>query len=189
MHERPTSVSPSIDPARVSAFRRRGWSASQVRESLDMLDETGLRLLSIYGDPRCAAYVGGEWVIVIAGLTVRAQELRRVYAERPSIALGDGCPALGIVTDGLLLAATRGPLTPDRIEAMAAKLAPATWDGIDSPADARERIAQQVNVLLDRGLLAESFAHGGGFAWVLTAKGTTLASRKIRARWRAASVR
>jgi hypothetical protein len=46
-----------------------------------------------------------------------------------------------------------------------------------------------VNVLLDRGLLAESFAHGGGFAWVLTAKGTTLASRKIRARWRAASVR
>jgi hypothetical protein len=180
MHERPTSVSPSIDPARVSAFRRRGWSESQVRESLDMLDETGLRLLAIYGDPRCAAHVGGEWVIVIAGLTVRAHELRRLYAERPSIALGHGCPALGIVTDGLLLAATRGPLTPDRIEAMAAKLA---------PADARERIAQQVNVLLDRGLLTESFVHGGAIFWVLTPKGASLASRKVRARWRAASVR
>jgi hypothetical protein len=72
---------------------------------------------------------------------------------------------------------------------MAAKLAPATWDRIDSPADARERIAQQVNVLLERGLLAESFANGGGIAWVPTAKGALLASRKIRSRWRAASIR
>lgn len=187
MHDGHPSVAPSISRNALVRLDRQGWSPSEVRGCLDSLDDTGLRLLAIFGDPRCAARIDGEWVIVIADLVVPADPLRRLYRTVPSAVHGLGCPTAGIIVDALLLAATTGPLTPDRIDAMSGKLAPATWEGIESPAEARQRIAEQVNLLLDRGLIVEACASGGLPAWKLSQRGLDLANGAVRLRWQAVS--
>lgn len=185
MHDGHHSVAPSISRDTLVRLDRQGWSPSQVRDCMDMLDDTGLRLLAIFGDPRCAARIDGEWVIVIADLVVPADPLRRLYRAVPSAVHGLGCPTAGIIADALLLAATTGPLTPDRIDAMAGKLAPATWDGIESPEEARQRIAEQVNLLLDRRLIVDACAPGGVPTWKLSHRGWDLATGAVRPRWAA----
>lgn len=179
------SIAPSISRDTLIRLGREGWSASQVRHCLEMLDDTGVRLLAVFGDPRCAARVDGAWVIVIADLVVSADALRRLYRVAPSAVHGLGCPTAGIIADALLLAATTGPLTPDRIDAMAGKLAPATLAGIDSPEEARQRIAEEVNLLLDRRLLVDACASGGAPTWKLSPRGWDLANGTVRLRWAA----
>ena len=177
------SIAPSISRDTLIRLGREGWSASQVRHCLEMLDDTGVRLLAVFGDPRCAARVDGAWVIVIADLVVPTEPLRRRYRTLGSAVHGTGCPIDGLIADALLLAATNGALTPDRIAAMAEKLAPAVWEGFDSPEEARERVAQQVNLLLDRRLLVDACASDGSPTWKLSHRGGDLAAGAVRSRW------
>jgi hypothetical protein len=189
MSEGHPSIAPSISRDTLVRLDRQGWSPSQVRQCMEMLDEAGLRLLAIFGDPRVAARVDGMWVIVIAGLVVPADPLRCMYRGSGSVVHGPGCPIDGLIADALLLAATTDPLTPDRIASMAEKLAPAVCEGFDSAEEARERIAQQVNLLLDRRLLVDACAANGMPTWKLTDRGSGRAMREIMPRWAAVASR
>jgi hypothetical protein len=177
------SIAPSIAPHQLVRLDRRGWSPSEIRDSIEMLDDVGTRMLAVFGDPRCAVRLNGAWVIVAGGLVVRADALRCLYRASGSAVHGLGCPMAGLIADAIMLAATTGPLHQDRVEAMAGKLAPATIDGLESAEEARERVAEQVNVLLDRGLLHDRCTPSGRPEWVLSMRGEEWAASRVRPRW------
>ena len=177
------SIAPSISRDTLIRLGREGWSASQVRHCLEMLDDTGIRLLAVFGDPRCAARVDGAWVIVIADLVVSADALRRLYRAAPSAVHGLGCPTAGIIADALLLAATTGPLTPDRIDAMAGKLAPAAMQAFDGAPQPEWVTFRHVEALVSAGLLRVVGLRGGAVAWELTDAGRRTVDETILPAW------
>lgn len=174
MSNRGHIVAPSISKDRIQRLGRRCWSEIEIRESLEMLDDIGMKLLGIFGDPRCAQRIDGQWLIVIAGLSVPAATVRMLYRSCASAVHGLGCPVAGLIADALLLAATTGPLTTQRLSAMAGKLAPATWDGLENAEQAVTRLVAEADLLQVRGLLSRVTDAAGNVTWTATLEGTSV---------------
>lgn len=176
-------VSPSIDRRSMDRFRRHGWSHHRVRSALGLLDDTGLRMLAVFGDPRLAARVGNDWVILIAGMTVRAEAIRSLYEAVGSSIHGGGRASAGVIADSLMLAASDGPLTVARVEAMAPKLAPAVGELFVSEASAIDALLAELINLEGRRLLERRAGPSGSTIWQLTGAGLQVVRHEIRPRW------
>lgn len=191
----PTPVRPSLSKERWHELARTPWRRGEVQSDLALLaDEIAMRIFTLFGRPDVALRQSGRWVIHLDSMPVDVARLLEDYGQD----LGANkrvkdrkAVETKLLSDAILLAGLSGPLTTERLRAMAKKMSPAILTLLTAANEPTEVVVELARSMAKESLLlqrAEVDSAVTALEFDLDSSARRRALCSVRPRWRCAVI-